>query len=555
MSKKALVIIPALFTVLALAGHLKKDPPPPGVTLTPAQPKLVIGIVCDQMRFDYVYRYWDKLGNDGFKRMLSQGYECRNTNYNYVPTFTGPGHASIYTGTTPAVHGIIANDWYDREIGKSVYCAQDDNVKGVGSESEEGKRSPVRLLSTTVGAQLHLASNHGSKVFGLALKDRSAIMPAGPTANGAYWYDGNSGNFITSTYYMKELPAWVNEFNNRKLPEQYLSAPWTTLLPIDQYTESLADVSPYEGLWKGEAQPVFPHNVPALKDQNGKLGMIRSLPAGNSFTRDFAEALITAENLGKGKYTDFLAVSFSSPDYIGHMFGPQSIEVEDCYLRLDQELAAFLKFIDNWVGKNNALVFLTADHGAVENPQFLIDAGIPGGFFHEDMVEDSLKKNVKRVYGDSLVMGIANDQVYLNRRKMDAKGIKHEELQRYVADFLLRFDGVASTLTATDLAANEYTETPKHLVQKGFYFRRSGDVAIILNPGWLSDWHRPTGTSHGTPWSYDTHVPLYWWGWRVQNGKSETPVNITDIAPTLCMMLNIQTPNGCTGKPISGITK
>lgn len=551
--KKALVLIPTLFVILAFANGVKKDPPaPPAI---PAQPKLVIGIVIDQMRFDYVYRYWDKLGNDGFKRMLSQGYECRNTNYNYMPTYTGPGHASIYTGTTPAVHGIVGNDWLDREAGKSVYCVQDGNVKGVGTPAEEGMRSPKRLLTTTVGSQLHLGTNHGSKVFGIALKDRSAILPAGPTANAAYWYDGSTGNFVSSTYYMETLPTWVNDFNNRKLAEQYLSTEWTTMLPIDQYTESLADNSPYEGIWKGEAQPVFPHKVPELKDNNGKLGMIRSLPGGNSFTRDFALALIQGENLGKGKFTDFLAVSFSSTDYIGHMYGPQSIEVEDCYLRMDKDLADFLKFIDNWIGKNNSLVFLTADHGAVENPQFLIDAGIPGGYFREDFVEDSLKKNLKRVYGDTLVWGIANDQVYFNHRTLEAKGIKHEDLQKYVANFLLRFQGVASTMTSTDLAASEYTETPKHLVQKGFYFRRSGDVAIILNPGWISDWHRTTGTTHGTPWSYDTHVPLYWWGWKVQNGKSDQPINITDIAPTICSMLNIQSPNGCTGKPIIGITK
>ncbi len=552
--KKALVLIPALFIILAFAAQAKKNPPP-APAVVPAQPKLVVGIVLDQMRFDYVYRYWDKLGTDGFKRMLSQGYECRNTNYNYMPTYTGPGHASIYTGTTPAVHGIIANDWLDREAGRSVYCVQDESVKGVGTGSDEGKRSPKRLLTTTVGSQLHLASNNGSKVFGIALKDRSAILPAGPTANAAYWYDGSTGSFVTSTHYMTTLPTWVNEFNSRKLPEQYLSTQWTTLLPIEQYTESLPDNSPYEGMWKGETSPTFPHNIPSLKAQNGNLGLIRAVPGGNTYTRDFAQALIQAENLGKGKFTDFLAVSFSSPDYIGHMFGPQSIEVEDCYLRMDKELADFLKFIDNWVGKNNALVFLTADHGAVENPQFLIDAGIPGGFFREDIVEDSLKRNLKRVYGDTLVWGIANDQVYFNHKQMEAKGIKQEELQRYVANFLMRFPGVASTMTSTDLAANEYNETPKHLVQKGFYFRRSGDVAIILNPGWLSDWHRSTGTSHGTPWSYDTHVPLYWWGWKVQNGKSDEPVYIEDIAPTLCLMLNIQSPNGCTGTPITGITK
>lgn len=552
--KKVLIILPFTFALLAFAGQTRKDPPP--VVPPPAQPKLVIGMVLDQMRFDYVYRYWDKLGNDGFKRLLAQGFECRNTNYNYMPTYTGPGHASIYTGTTPAVHGIIANDWPDRDAGKMVYCVQDDNAKGVGTSADEGKRSPRRMLSTTFGTQLQFASNNGSKVFGIALKDRAAILPAGHTANGAFWYDSGSGNFISSDFYMTALPQWVNVFNERKLAAQYLTQPWTTVLPIEQYTESLPDNSPYEGRWVGETAPVFPHDVPKLLDANGKFGMIKALPAGNSITRDFAQALIMGENLGKGKFTDFLAVSFSSPDYIGHMYGPQSIEVEDCYLRMDKEIAEFLKFIDNWCGKNNALLFLTADHGAVENPQFLIDAGVPGGFFNEAMVSDSLKKNLKRVYGDSLIWQFANDQIYFNNKTIEAKGIDAEKLQRYVANFLMRFPGVAATVTATDLANNEFMETPKHLVQKGYYFRRSGDVAIILNPGWISDWGRTTGTTHGTPWSYDTHVPLYWWGWKVKNGKStDDAVNITDIAPTVCQMLNIQNPDGCTGKPISGILK
>jgi predicted AlkP superfamily pyrophosphatase or phosphodiesterase len=292
-----------------------------------------------------------------------------------------------------------------------------------------------------------------------------------------------------------------------------------------------------------------------LMDANGKFGLIRSTPFGNSLTRDFAQALIIGENLGKGKFTDFLAVSFSSPDYIGHFYGPQSIEVEDCYLRLDKEIAEFLKFIDNWVGKNNALVFLTADHGAVENPQFLIDAGIPGGYFKEEMLVDSLKRNLKRVYGDTLVWAYANDQVYFNSKTIETKGINRTELQRYVANFVLRFPGVASSLTADDLANREFAEAPKHLVQKGFYFKRSGDVAVILNPGWISDWHRATGTTHGAPWSYDTHVPLYWWGWKITHGESQSEVNITDIAPTVCQFLNIQSPNGCTGKPIDGLIR
>lgn len=549
--KKVVLILPLAFLILAFANKGKTPVP----EAPPAKPKLVVGIVIDQMRYDYVYRFWDKLGNDGFKRLLSQGFQCRNTNYNYMPTFTGPGHASIYTGTTPAVHGIIANDWPERESNKEVYCVEDAKVKGVGTDGEEGKRSPDRLLSTTIGSQLHLATNHGSKVFGIALKDRAAILPAGHTANAAYWYDGISGNFISSSWYLQELPKWVADFNDKKLAAKYLSQQWNTVLPVEQYTESLPDNNPYEGIWKGEAQPVFPHDLPKLMETNGKLGMIRATPFGNTLTRDFAQALIQNENLGKGAYTDFLAVSFSSPDYIGHMYGPQSVEIEDCYIRLDKELAELLRFLDNWIGKNNTLVFLTADHGAVENPQFLKDTGIPAGFFDEDKAMDSLKRNLKRIYGDTLVWLYSNDQIYLHQKTIQAKGINKADVERYVANFMTRFNGVASTLTSYDLAYTEFKETPKYQVQKGYYFKRSGDVAVILNPGWISGYHRSTGTTHGAPWSYDTHVPLYWWGWKVKSGESETGVSITDIAPTVCQFLGIQFTDGCTGKPIEGIIK
>lgn len=522
----------------------------------PDKPKLVVGIVIDQMRFDYVYRFWDKLGNDGFKRLISQGYNCRNTNFNYVPTFTGPGHASIYTGTTPAIHGIIANTWYDRQTNKGSYCVTDANVKSVGSDVEEGKRSPKKMLTTTVGDQLHLGNNNQSKVIGIALKDRSAILPAGHTANGAYWFDDSTGCFITSSYYRSELPKWVNVFNDRKLAAKYLSQDWNLLKDSAQYSASLPDNNKYEGLFIGETAPTFPHQLPKLFPlKNGKYGLIRTTPFGNSITEDFAEATIIGENLGKGNASDFLCVSFSSTDYVGHQYGPNSREIEDTYLRLDQELADFFHFLDNWIGKNNVVVFLTADHGVVETPEFLIDQKIPAGYFNEAKCADTLQKTLIKVYGDSLLLSYSNDQVFLNRKKMDAKGLKRKEVEDFISNFLMGFKGVSCCMTEADITATQYTESPKKQIQNGYNFQRSGDVCVILQPGWVGDWSRRTGTTHGTPWNYDTHVPLYWWGWKIKNGSSEIPQNITDIAPTLCMMLNIQFPDGCTGQPITGLLR
>lgn len=523
-------------------------------TSIPSKPKLVVGIVVDQMRYDYIYRYWNKFGNDGFKRLVNEGFFCRNTNFNYVPTYTGPGHASIYTGTTPAVHGIIANDWYDKTTGKSLYCAGDKNSIGVGTTANEGKRSPVNMLTSTITDELRISSNMKSKVIGVALKDRSSILPAGHIANAAYWYDGSIGGFITSTYYMKELPVWVQEFNKKELAKKYLSQPWNTLLPIETYTESLPDDNKYEFVAKGESKPVFPHNLPELMKANGGLNMVRSTPFGNSLTKDFAIDVMKNENLGKSEATDFLAVSFSSPDYIGHAYGPNSIEQEDDYIRLDKDLAELLKFIDEQVGKNNALIFLTADHAAPEVPSYLIDLKIPAGYVAESKILRNLKDHLLKSYGDTLALSFENQQVFLNHAAIDNKKLELEKVQNDVAAFLLNAEGVAEVLTATTLNNASFTEGSRYLMQKGFNAKRSGDVLVNYLPGWVDGFSK-TGTTHGSPYSYDTHVPLIFHGWNIQQGSSAEQVYITDVAATLAMMLNIQFPNGCTGKPISFLVK
>lgn len=517
------------------------------------KPKLVVGIVIDQMRYDYIYRFWDKFGNDGFKKLVNQGFFCKNTNFNYVPTYTGPGHASIYTGTTPSVHGIIANEWYDKKSGKDLYCAEDNKVTGVGTTAKEGKRSPANMLTTTITDELRISSNMKSKVIGVALKDRSAILPAGHTANAAYWFDGSIGCFISSTFYMNELPTYVQEFNKKELAKKYLSQPWNTLLPIEQYTESLPDDNKYEFVAKGETKPVFPHDLPNIYEKNGGLGMIRSTPFGNTLTKDFAMEVIKSENLGKGSATDFLAVSFSSPDYIGHLYGPNSIEQEDNYIRLDKDLAELLKYIESQVGANNSLVFLTADHAAPEVPAYLMNLKIPAGYVNEKKLEKDVKKYLAANYGDSLLLSYSNQQLFLNRQLIENKKLVLQQLQDDVANFVQKADNVSEVLTATTLNNNQFTEGARYLMQKGFNANRSGDVLVNYAPGYLDFPHY--GTTHGSPYSYDTHVPLIFYGWNIKQGSSTEEVNITDIAATLAMILNIQFPNGCTGKPIQSVVK
>ena len=309
-------------------------------------PKLVVGIIVDQMRYDYLTRFYGQFGDDGFKRLINEGFNCKNNHFNYAPTTTGPGHTSVYSGTTPATHGVIANNWYNKTTGKDVYCAGDDKYASVGTEADAGKMSPHRMVVTTVTDQLRLATQMKGKTIAVAIKDRGAVLPGGHTANAAYWYHGDEeGKFITSTFYMPKLPKWVDEFNTSNAAEKY-KKPWSTLKPIGSYLESGNDDNIYEGLFEGEKSSVFPHDLPKLWDANGKFSILSVTPFGNSLTADFAIAALQGENLGSDDTTDFLAVSFSSTDYVGHKYGVNSKEIEDVYLRLDEDLARLLDALD-----------------------------------------------------------------------------------------------------------------------------------------------------------------------------------------------------------------
>ena len=535
-----IAIATCLVVFNAAAQRREKEQP------APAQPKLVVGIVVDQMRADYVYRFWDKFSAGGFRRLVGEGFACRNLHYNYMPTYTGPGHASIYTGTTPSVHGIVANDWYNRETRSTLYCAEDATVDGVGGgDGKTGKMSPRNLLASTMTDELRIATRLRGKVVGISLKDRGAILPAGHTPNGAYWFSEKEGNFITSTYYMTDVPTWVRAFNEKQLPQKYLSEPWNTLLPIAQYTESADDDNAFEGTFKGEAKPVFPHDLPAFAKAYNSTAPIKATPWGNTIVKDFALAALEAEKLGKDEFTDFLAVSFSSTDYVGHQYGPQSVELEDTYLRLDRDLEEFFNALDKAVGKQNVVVFLTADHGAAEVPAYLASLRIPSGRFDGDKLQKDLKEFGRYTRSDSAVWTVMNQEVYLNPLWED------EAFRQKIVTKVRGYAGVANVWTQEQLSESRFAPTPIGAAfARGIYPKRSGDIIYNLDPAWLE--HGPTGTSHGTAYSYDTHVPLYFWGWKIQNGATDTRLDIIDIAPTICAWLNIPFPNGCTGNPIQG---
>lgn len=507
-----------------------------------SQPKLVVGIVVDQMRHDYIQKYWNKFGNDGFKRLVNDGYYCKNTSYNYVPTFTAPGHASIYTGTAPSVHGIVSNAWLNKERKRMAYCVYDETVSGIGSTSYAGKMSPRNLLSGTVCDELQEKTNCQSKVIGISLKDRGAILPAGHKATAAYWFD--NGNWISSTYYMKELPQWVNDFNKKELPKKYLSQHWTTLLPIEEYTESDADDNECETLFKGIQKPVFPYNLPLLMKENGGLEFLRSIPFGNSFTKDFAIEAIRNENMGKRDVTDFLCVSFSSSDIIGHQFGPQSVEIQDCYLRLDNDIAELLAFLEKWIGKKNVLVFLTSDHGAAEAVLCAQQKGLDAGVVYEKNMIDSLTSFFIRTFNDTFLTTISDFNIYLNHERIKKKGLNVADVSYKAASYLTKLDGIYTAVTATELESkkNVFINSSSRdsiltKVKEGFHPARSGDITFVLKPNWLEGFNK--GTTHGSPYKYDTHVPLIWWGYTVKSGSSDEPISITQIAPTVAEILNI----------------
>jgi predicted AlkP superfamily pyrophosphatase or phosphodiesterase len=515
------------------------------------RPKLVVGLVVDQMRWDYLYRYYDRYAaNGGFKRLLSKGFTCENTMIPYTPTVTACGHASIYTGSVPAINGMTGNLWWDSEQKKEVYCTEDKTVKTVGSNSSLGQMSPRNLLVTTICDELKLATNFRSKVIGIALKDRGGILPAGHSADAAYWYDSTTGDWITSNYYMNDLPKWVKDFNAQKLVDKYYKQGWNTLFPLNTYIQSTEDNKSYEGKPFGAAKN-FPYDT---KDFAGKKYLaIATMPQGNTLTAELARAAVTNEQLGADDITDFLAVSFSSPDYIGHSFGPNSIEEEDCYLRLDKEIGDLLDFLDAKVGQDQYLVFLSADHGVAHVPGFLNEHHIPAGRVNFVGLTKLMNASLKEKFGKgNLIVSNDNYQFYLNHPVIDSAQLNIEEIKKFIIDYLSVEPGIARVFAIDKLMQTTLTGTQKDMLANGYYPKRSGDVQVVLLPQFTDGY---LVTTHGLWNPYDAHIPLVWYGWGVKHGKANRETYITDIAPTIAAMLHIQMPSGSVGHVIEEIIK
>ncbi|OYU54578.1 MAG: alkaline phosphatase family protein [Chitinophagaceae bacterium BSSC1] len=547
MKKTVFSLVLVVFAQLAMSQTKTNAP---AIT----KPKLVVGIVIDQMRWDYLYRFQPLFkANGGFKRMMGEGFSCDNTMIPYAPTVTACGHTCVYTGSVPAIHGIAGNTWWDNQLNRVVYCSEDKSVKTVGSTTDAGQMSPKNMLTTSICDELRISSNFKSKVIGVALKDRGSILPAGHAANAAYWYDSKTGNFITSSFYMNALPAWVNQFNNRKMVDSLYALGWKTGLSkeiLENYATD--DVKAYEGKPFGKDAIAFPYDLSAFIGKD--YSKIATTPQGNSLTAEMAKTAVIAEQLGKGTATDFLALSFSSTDYIGHSFGPNSWEQVDDYVKLDEELGKLLSFLDAQVGKNQYTVFLTADHAVAHVPGFMKEHKLPGGNFDDNTARKEMNDMIKEKYGVSgAVESLFNYQVTLNHNKLDSAKADINTIKQQIIQLLLKKEAVANAFETSKIMATSIPQVQREMFANGYYPNRCGDIQFVLKSGYMEG--GTTGTTHGLWAPYDAHIPLLFYGWGIKKGNSHREVYMTDIAPTVAALLKIQMPSGNIGHVITEVMK
>lgn len=516
--------------------------------------KLIVGIVVDQMCYDYLYRYQANFCKTGFNRFLNQGMNIRNILYNYVPTYTGPGHASIYTGSIPADHGIVGNEWYDRKTSSIINCVTDTRESTVGSISTDGQRSPRNLKTYTITDQLKM-TYPSSRVISISYKDRSAILPGGHLSDGSYWFDYATGAFITSSFFKKELPLWLKQFNSKNNAKSYTKN-WDLLLSKDRYTS--IDKSPYELIIGGKTSAEFPYNFLEMGNEASANQLFTISPFANTLLTDLALESLKNEKLGEDLQTDMLCISYSTPDIAGHAFGPYSLEIEDMYLRLDLEISRLLAALTTKCGKDGFTVFLTADHAVVPVPQMLIDKKLPGGYLFLDTKLSELAKKSIEKFGENLIEKEENQNIYLNKTRISSLNLSINLIADYIRDEIRTWPEVKAVYTSEELIKdNGANNTWKTMIQNGYDFERSGEIIFILDPGYLlksSD--TPSahqGTSHGSSFNYDTHVPLLWYGKNITKGDVFTPYQIIDIAPTLSHLLNLQQTGAMTGIPIQEI--
>ena len=545
----------AALVVLALAA------PVPAAS---SAPRLVLQITVDQLRGDLPGRYADRLTEGGFRYLMEKGTWYIDAHYQHANTETAVGHATLATGADPSRHGIVANDWIDQKTGAFVYNTEDDRHHIIGKEpkAHEGV-SPRNLSASTFGDELVVHNGGRSRVFSVSVKDRGAILPGGH-AGKAFWFSKSSGNFVTSTYYYDDYPAWMKQWNATKPADAFKGKSWELLNDRSTYVHSQMDDRPYEADIKPLGR-IFPH--PLGGDTKYFYLFLTLTPVGDMLTLDFAKALVENEKLGQNNTAapDYLQISFSSTDYIGHLFGPSSLETEDNILRLDRTLAELFQFIDEKVGLDNTLIVLSGDHGAPEAPEYMGALGLSTGRFAFDWfkTEGPLTDALQKKFGrDDLISGHSHPYLYLNLEAISSAGLDLVDVERFVADELIKIPGIAYAMTRGDLLAGRITESPvQNQIRRSFHPTRSGNIHMVPEQYWFlhsTEEAEKMGIGsiaaiHGSPWAYDTFVPIFFAGHSVPAQIIGRRVAPTDIAATLAAYLGVKPPSGSVGSVLTEV--
>jgi hypothetical protein len=526
-----------------------------GQKIPPQKPKLIVGITVSGMQYDYLSVYWDKFSDGGFRRMATNGANCKNARYNYLITDPAVGFASISTGTGPSEHGIVSDYWYRRLTNEIVNSIEDEEQTTIGGSYGSGTYSPWALHSRTLSDQMRLKSRFKSRSIGVSMDPKAAVLMAGHTATGAYWLDPVHGSWVTSSYYMDSLPGWVDAFNAKNYRDLYLERQWETLRPIADYGESMLDNNPFETGING--QVTFPYDLERISSdgQGGKdYTVLMTTPWGNTYTKDMAIAAIVNEELGMREATDMIHIGFNATKYLANHYSTWSVETQDAYLRLDQDIAHLIQFLDDQLGLENVLIYLTAENALAVDPNYLAESRIPSGFFNYRTSVSLLKSYLNAIYGrGDWVTFYYAQQIYLNHQLIEDSNLSLEDVQDRVARFMVQMNGVSNALQAYVLQQNYFTDGVLNRIQNSYYQKRSGDVILYLTPGWVE--HSNVGGGIFEEFRYTPHVPLIFYGWKINRVTIPYRVGPTDIAPSIASFLEISMPDNATGVVIPDLVK
>jgi predicted AlkP superfamily pyrophosphatase or phosphodiesterase len=521
--------------------------------IPPDKPRLIVGIVVEQLKFEQLEKFRDRLSENGIKKLINEGTYFRNASFEYMLTQASPGYATIASGAEPSYHGITSDSWFVPLKNELINSTKDNSVNPIGGSFESGLHSPANFQSSTFSDELSMSSKKKSKIFGVGMSERSAILTAGHSANAAYWFDNTTGTWMSSSYYINNLPSWINDFNAMGYAENMINGTWNYFKSEANYSDCLPDSNKYESGFNGVGY--FPYDLKKIRTKwtlgsKKEYSLLRETPFANSLTTTFAIKLIQSERLGKDDNTDFVSICYTATDNIGHRFGPSSVEMGDAIFRLDDDISHLLTFLNDSIGKRNVLVYFTSAHGVSEIPQVLENNHIPAGYFQQNQALQLLRTYLNAIYGEGdWVKGYSERQIFLNRTLIEDARLSLDDVQKKVARFLVQFNGVSAAYPYSAFEANDYNNGHLKRIINSFSPQRSGDVIVVLNPGYIEK-DGDYVTDHNSPYEFDAHVPLIWYGWTVNRASVARKVNMTDIAATLSSLCKVPFPNACTGEPL-----